>query len=111
LCFNIVRAPALRFALVHSREVTIVKKDVRPSEDEPAKGAGHYVSEAVTPFVHAFWHVERSIDEEDERINMRMSSVEVSIDGQNINLPIMINKRKVDANTLLVCAPPAKKAK
>jgi hypothetical protein len=107
-----VRAPALRYSLVDSREVYIDKKDVRPSEkDETATGSGHFVSESATPFVHAFWHVEKATEEDDERINMRMSTQKVVVDGSNIQLPVMVNKRKIEPDALLVCAPPAKKVK
>ena len=84
-----------------AHKVYIVKKDVPPDAQPPANAerVGHFVKECHTPFVHAFWHVERVTDPEDNRINMIMSKEDTS---QDVKLPVMTNKRKINKNEVLV---------
>jgi hypothetical protein len=94
-------------------KLVLLRKDVEPKDlDETstlsAAVRGQHVQDAAALWVHPFWRVERTQNEDDKRSNMKMSFWEV--DGHDVKVPCMVNTKKVDKDAALVLYTPKERA-
>ena len=93
----------------------LVKKDVHPKE-APSDGIavedrGFLVKDEAAPFVVPYWHVERTSEADDSRINMRVTVRQEDVFGATVKFPVLVNTRKIQEQEPLVVFEEAPKAK
>ena len=90
--------------LLGKRDILPKKSDGRSSEE-----CGYIVKEFADPFVAPYWHVERTYDPDDARINMNIKVESTTILDQKVTFPVMINKKAISVNEVLVAYVPDEK--
>ena len=88
-----------------SAKVVITKKDVSPKEiksgPKSSSEAGQHLAEEQLPWVHPYWRVERTSDENREgEANM---IVQRKGPAGGILIPCLVNHRKIEEGERLVC--------
>ena len=87
-------------------EVVLQKKEVFLREQEDVPNRGYHMADALEGFVTHFWNVKQVHDPENAA-NMKIKSLKKTIHGETTTIPVLVNDKVIQANSMLEWYRPA----